>query len=229
MKVLIGPHVNWVGPFQIAEKILFWKDKDEDRSVHEFGRWLSENRKGEDSLLTKVCQWIYNKQKRKIKIKIHNYDTWNVDTTLSPIIYALLKKMEKSGYPYVDDMDVPDDLKSGIDIKQWGMESDTKGMEKWNWVFNEMLWAFERLNDPDDEDQFHTGKSDLLWQAFDKDNSKIGEPVTLGTEVEGVKYWQIVDGPNHTSKYDVKGHTLHNERITRGTTLFGKYFRALWT
>jgi len=28
MKVKIGPYTNYIGPFQIAEKILFWKDKN---------------------------------------------------------------------------------------------------------------------------------------------------------------------------------------------------------
>ena len=27
MKVFIGKHVDWFGPYQLAEKILFWKDK----------------------------------------------------------------------------------------------------------------------------------------------------------------------------------------------------------
>ena len=32
MKVYIGPYTNWVGPYQIAEKILFWMDRYEDVS-----------------------------------------------------------------------------------------------------------------------------------------------------------------------------------------------------
>jgi len=27
MKVYIGPYVDWIGPYQIAEKILFWIPK----------------------------------------------------------------------------------------------------------------------------------------------------------------------------------------------------------
>ena len=31
MKVTIGKYVDWFGPFQLAEKLLFWMDKDDDR------------------------------------------------------------------------------------------------------------------------------------------------------------------------------------------------------
>ena len=41
MKVFIGDYVNFFGPYQIAEKILFWKDKYEDDIVHDFGKWLA--------------------------------------------------------------------------------------------------------------------------------------------------------------------------------------------
>jgi len=30
MYVKMGPYPSWFGPFQLAEKILFWKDKDDD-------------------------------------------------------------------------------------------------------------------------------------------------------------------------------------------------------
>ena len=29
MKVKIGPYKNWFGPYQLAEKILFWKDPND--------------------------------------------------------------------------------------------------------------------------------------------------------------------------------------------------------
>ena len=56
MKVHIGPYKNWFGPYQLAEKLLFWMDKDKDDKVHDFGSWLAgENR---DSVLLKVMRWI---------------------------------------------------------------------------------------------------------------------------------------------------------------------------
>ena len=36
MKVYIGAYTTYWGPYQIAEKLLFWMNKHEDRRV---GRW----------------------------------------------------------------------------------------------------------------------------------------------------------------------------------------------
>lgn len=41
MYVKIGKYPEWIGPYQIAEKLLFWLDKYEDRRVHKFGEFLA--------------------------------------------------------------------------------------------------------------------------------------------------------------------------------------------
>jgi hypothetical protein len=35
-------------------------------------------------------------------------------------------------------------------------------------------------------------------------------------------------GPNDTSEFDMEGYKKHNDRITEGLILFGKYYRGLW-
>ena len=35
-------------------------------------------------------------------------------------------------------------------------------------------------------------------------------------------------GPNDTSHFDDEGYKKHQERITNGLKLFGKYYQALW-
>jgi len=216
MKIYIGPYVNWVGPYQIAEKILFWKDKYKDDSVHNFGKWLSEDKNGKDSLLTIICQWIYSKQKRKIKIRIDDYDSWNADVTLSPIILALLKSIKESkhGSAYIDDVDVPDELKSNKPIDEYG--DDIKVHEKWTWVLDEMIWAFEQYT-IDWEDQYCSGVQDYKFVPVNEEAP------------DNEKCFTVVDGPNNTYKVDYDGIKRHHERMVRGTTLFGKYFGSLWT
>lgn len=49
MKILIGDYLNFLGPYQLAEKILFWLDKYEDDRVHDFGTWLATDKKGNDN------------------------------------------------------------------------------------------------------------------------------------------------------------------------------------
>lgn len=86
--------------------------------------------------------------KRKIKIHIDNYDIWSMDHTLAMIILPMLEliRKDKHGSPYVENMDVPDELKSEIDE----MGGDDKVHEKWAWVLDQMIWSFtEILNDND--------------------------------------------------------------------------------
>ena len=42
MRVHIGPYKNWFGPYQLAEKILFWMDKDNDDRVHKLGDFFAD-------------------------------------------------------------------------------------------------------------------------------------------------------------------------------------------
>jgi hypothetical protein len=112
MKIYIGPHRSWFGPYQLSAKILFWMNKDDNR-IHKFGEWLAgdsgkllnlENVLNEDIQSSKLCKflsWIDSKKKRKVKVRIDKYDTWNVDGTLAYIILPMLKQLQatKHGSP----------------------------------------------------------------------------------------------------------------------------------
>jgi len=154
MKVYIGPYANQIGPYQIAEKILFWKDKYEDDSVHEFGKWLAENKDGNESLLSKLCAKFYTIQKRKVKVKIDYYDTWSADNTLSIIIHPLLLKLKEvnHGAPInLDDEDVPEDIRStSAPPKENEWDTDDFLFARWEYIIDEMIWAHA----PDWEDKY---------------------------------------------------------------------------
>ena len=137
MKVYIGPYKNWIGPYQIAEKILFWKDKSCD-AVRRLGNWF-------DSIkwLVRLCEWIDSKRHRKIKVRIDKYDTWNMDYTLAHIILPMLKQLKETqqGAPQVDLEDVPEELR--VDDKVHPYDEDGNYFKRWQYVLNEMLFAFE--------------------------------------------------------------------------------------
>ena len=80
MKIYMGKYPTWVGPFQIAEKIMFWRDKDDD-AVYKLGEWLAG--KGDHTTwLSKFCQWYHKKFQRngnrKVKVRIDNTDVWSM-------------------------------------------------------------------------------------------------------------------------------------------------------
>ena len=142
MKVYIGPYRNWIGPYQIAEKILFWLDKENDR-VFNLGERLARI-----TWLCKFCEWVDSKKKRKIQIRIDKYDTWNMDNTLALIALPMLKQLRntKHGAPWTDDEDVPEHLRStAAEPKENEYHTDSNHFKRWNWIMDEMIWAFEMV------------------------------------------------------------------------------------
>lgn len=142
MKVYIGKYKNhWVSPYKIIEKVFFWKDWDNISYDEPWVERLAD-------ILDPFCQsYNYTMEKffpRKVKIRIDYWDTWNMDDTLSLIILPMLKQLKetKHGSAVVDDQDVPDHIKS----------SDVH--DRWDWVMNEMIWAFEQINNDDYDDVY---------------------------------------------------------------------------
>ncbi len=173
---------------------------------------------------------------RKIKIQIDKWDTWSMDHTLSIIIHPLLVQLQatKHGAPLVDDEDVPEELRSSsAPPKKNEYDTDDNFHKRWDWVLDEMIWAFAQKVDDKADDQFHTGETDILWrkvniegEVLDETLYKMGE--TPESKPNKKHYWEMVEGPNHTHKFDQEGWEKWNERKRNGFRLFGKYFEALW-
>ncbi len=201
MKVKIGPYTNWVGPYQLADMIPFIS---EDTS-HKIGTWLSE------TWVMDLCNWIESKKKRKIMVRIDKYDTWSMDNTLAHIIVPMLKQLRdtKHGSQYVENDDVPPHMRHG----------DPEGHDnwvhyKWEWVLNEMIWAFEQEL-TDWEDQFYHGEPKYNWELVSKNEEEDSECYTV--KQLNPDYW-----------VDYEGMQAHQDRITNGFRLFGKYYQGLW-
>ena len=233
MKVEIGNYPNWIGPYQIADALCFWVKEVEGEYglkskpdwVHDFGTWLSGG-ENKDSWLSKACQWVHNKKKRKVKVHLDPWDTWNMDGTLSFIILPMLKQLKEKqhGGPLVADEDVPDNLgirSTDAPAKENDWDIDANHFKRWDWVMSELIWTFTQLHpDTDWEDQYHTGHIDLVWKPVDKDGNEVSK--------EDAKLYQMENGPNDTHHWDKDGFMAHSARIDNGLLLLGKYFRCLW-
>ncbi len=156
--------------------------------------------------------WLFEKfgyeNKQKVYVKIDDYDTWNMDSTLAHIVIPMLKQLrdEQSGNPIVDMEDRPDHLIGTIPGEH---ELDEFHEEAWDWVLGEMIFAFESKNDRW-EDQFYSGEVDRVFIERE----------------DGLTEW--AEGPNHTFKLDVEGIKAYRDRISNGFRLFGKYYEGLW-
>jgi hypothetical protein len=225
MKVYIGPYRDWFGPYQLAD--LLQKVGVSKDTCYKIGQKLAGDSdkldghtrislKRNPTALARFLEWVHSKKKRKVKIKLHAYDTWNMDSTLSIIILPMLKKLKetKHGSPFVDDADVPEHLRSTMAApKENEWDTDSLFHDRWEWVIDEIIWTFEQLqSDCDWEAQYYSGENDTIFEKSEDNNNT----------------WELKRGPKHTQVFDAEGYKKHDERIQRGLILFGKYYRSLW-
>jgi hypothetical protein len=191
---------HWISPYTVLEKVFFWREIKYDEPI--IDKWA-------DRLepISKGIQAVLDFIHPKIDyVKIDNWDTWSMDYTLSHIITPMLKQLKetKHGAPYVDDEDVPEELKStSAPPKENEWDTDENHFKRWDWVLNEMIWAFEQNLDHDSEDKFFDHAE---WDEKEKDFGK----------------------NLHKIKIDQPGLKAHQDRKANGFRLFGKYYQGLW-
>lgn len=161
VKVKIGKYINWFGVYQLADLLKYVGVGEERISIIQ--EYLSE------TWLVDFFEWIHNKKHRNIKIHIDDYDVWGMDHTLSLIILPMLIKLKaaKHGAPLVDDEDVPPELRSTVeppapDDENYGAV-DGKHFERWDWIMDEMIWAFNEI--AEGTDPHIDGLGHENWQA----------------------------------------------------------------
>ena len=201
MKVYLSKYrYHWISPYTVLEKVFFWREIEYDEPI--IDKWSDR--------LTPLCQGIQKVLDfihPKINyVKIDRWDTWSMDYTLSFIIVPMLKQLKetKHGAPFVDDEDVPEELKStSAPPKENDYDIDENHFKRWDWALNEMIWAFEQNIDTNSEDKFFDHAE---WDEKEKDFGK----------------------NLHKIKIDQPGLKAHQDRKANGFRLFGKYYQGLW-
>jgi hypothetical protein len=222
MKVYISKYrYHWLSPYTILKKVCFWERDDdvfynhEDVPGHKYDRWVSR--------LEPVCQALQRfldvVHPKVDYVRIDRWDTWSMDHTLGLIALPMLRQLKatKHGAPNVDDADVPEELRSTsapAKVNEWDI--DDNHFRRWDWVLDEMIFAFEHKLDDSWEEKFKSGEVDIKSVPCEWDDN--GKP----------KMFQMVDGPNHTRVYDWDGINKVQARIQNGFCLFGKYYQNLW-
>ena len=153
---------HWISPYTILEKVFFWREIDYDEP-------LIDRLSGILLPFCKALQKIRNFIYPQIKyVKIDRWDTWNMDGTLAVIILPLLKQLraEKHGSGFVDLDDVPEGMRytnteDYYDQKTFDFyhEPDLQKIQcdihdRWDWVLDEMIFAFEKITDDNWENEF---------------------------------------------------------------------------
>ena len=205
MKIYINrPKNNWLSPYTIIEKAMFWREIDYNEPVVQFWK----------KILDPFCDGLYAIRSflnRDIKyIHIDPWDAWSLEHTLSPIILPILQELKrvKHGAPFIADEDVPKKLRVGSkgtgdsDVHKLFDDGDNTFFERYDYILDEMIWTFTQLSMDDHEAPFY-------------DHTESSKEPDLNKSVRKLKV-------------DRKGLAAHNARINNGLRLFGKYYRALW-
>ena len=226
MKIYKSNYRNhWVSPYVILEKVFFWREIDYDEPLIEK---LSDFLNPFSIAWQKFLDFVHP---RINYVKIDKYDTWSMDHTLADIILPMLKQLRdtKHGSPLVDLEDLPEELRM-VGYEDWSSQlrfdfGDSEQHEKesweithrrWEWVLNEMIFAFEHYVDDTWEEAFRSGEHDMIHVPCEWYEN--GKP----------KLYKIEKGPNDTYVCDYEGMNKVYKRMENGFHLFGKYYRGLW-
>ena len=232
MKVYLSkPRSHWISPYTMLDYAFFWtawskcsrdrriRSLEQERDYVEHPAWVQRWSKRLEPV-SQAIQWILDRVHPAINhVKIDRWDTWSMDYTLSPIILPMLKQLKKNqhGAGFVDDEDVPEELKStSAPAKENEWDTDANHFRRWDYVLNEMIFAFDHKADDSWEDAFRSGEHDLIHVPCEWDEA--GRPTM----------YQMKEGPNNTYKCDYEGMQVVEARIQNGFRLFGRYFQNLW-
>jgi hypothetical protein len=228
MRINIGPYRSdiipvrsWERRYEMWRSDKFYLDEEDytwyDKIVMGFFDKLSD-------FVRPLNRWSNNRD-RKVKIHVDGYDVWSADHTLAMIIHPVLLKLKEvqHGYPHVDDEDVTEELRFTLTDKE-KLEHDgtvdDKHEARWNYVLNEMIWAFEQHSRDDDTKQFYHNV-DQLDMIF-----KDAPGIPKGTKELSFNHQKDPSKPAYWR--DDEGLKKHAERKANGRRLFAKYYECLW-
>lgn len=207
MKVYLSPYRDhWISPYTILQRVCFWRvvpgDDDDEHASDDpvLEKWATRLEPFCEKL-REFLDWIHPPINY---VKIDHYDTWSMDHSLAHIIVPMLKQLQatKHGSPMTDLEDTPEHLHPKIAPGPNNNYDDETVHERWNWVMNEMIWAFEqKLNDNGDS-QFY-------------DHSAVQSTASLNQQIGQMKVDRV-------------GLDAYQKRMTNGFRLFGKYYQGLW-
>ena len=210
---------HWISPYTVLEYVFFWtawskcgrnRGIVEDADYVDHPAWVERA----TEYLGPVChavRWVLDLVHPQINmVRLDRWDTWSFDHTLADIILPGLKqlKADKHGAPFTDDEDVPEYLRSHMaQPKENEWDTDSLHFMRWDWILDEMIWAFEQKVTDDAESQF-----------FDHSECPSDPDARLEDLTSGAS----------KVKYDEAGHQVWLDRKRNGFRLFGKYYEALW-
>lgn len=146
-----------------------------------------------------LYKWFdYTNDQRKY-IKIDHWDSWSADYTLAEIILPVLVQLKETQHGAP--LVDPRDVPEFLQPSHIveGDSVDNTHFDRWDYVLSEMIWAFEQKCRDNWEEDYYEYEEDKTHQ--------------LGLKL----VWE-----------DKEGRERHQERMSNGFRLFGRYYENLW-
>jgi len=180
----------------VLERVLWWKDWDKiEYSTPWVDRWVNRL----NPICTALLKFLDVVHPKIEYVKIHYSDTWSMDNTLAIIVLPMLKQLRavKHGSPLVDDAEVPDGLglrSTEAPPKENEWDTDDNHHKRWEWVMDEMIFAFECKKNDSWDDVFwdrETSSSDITcdWEG----RTKMQDRISNGLRLFGIFYEALWD------------------------------------
>lgn len=80
---------------------------------------------------------------RKIKVKLHKFDTWNADVTLAQIIHPMLIQLRDTAHGYP------------AQFAETEHGGNGGGSNAWKIILDHMIWSFKEIIDDDYLNRFY--------------------------------------------------------------------------
>lgn len=126
-----------------------------DKSSTRFERFLEKLEWHMQGVANWTVNLVLDRLKRITFVKLNPSDTWSMDSTLGHIVLPMLIQLKKTkhGYPIVDPSDTPHLPPAIKDIvNPW---DDPHAEARWNFVLDEMIWAFDYIVNVEDTETDH--------------------------------------------------------------------------
>ena len=153
---------------------------------------------------------------RKNVVEIDDYDVWNAARLLAEIANPLLVKLKekKQGAPFVDDVYVPEELRStACAPKENKWDTDGNWFKRYEYVLDEIIFAMQEVaNDYENEPEMFEKVREMTFGEIDP-KTMTGE---LDTGLEIIPHMEALNKAYHA-------------RIQNGLMLFSVFFTSLWT
>lgn len=147
---------------------------------------------------------------KKCDVKVEYSDDWNADWTIATMVLPLLKKVKESkqGAPFVEDMHVPEHLRStSAPPKENEWDTDANHFKRWDYALDEMLFAMQEI-----ANHYENEPEVFVWPE-ENEHLPLMEQMRLSIKIPGAE----------------EAFKAYHARVQKGCVLFGTYFTALWT